>query len=436
VSLRTVLVLVLALVCGASAAVGITTLRNPGPEGPKADTVPLVMAAVDIPRGTSLSVEMLKTRDCPKDLLPPGAITRIEDAVDRVTFSPLVMNESLLDNKLAEMGSGRGMAGLTTKGMRSVTIQTPNVSSGVAGFILPGNHVDVLLTVESQGQDATGGGSTVRLLQNVEILAVDQRLDAAPLDKKVDTSSSRSVTLLVTPDQDAMLALAQRKGTLHLSLRNSGDTAEADSRPVTLGDLKFFQETWRGLAASTTEGMRAITIQTSNVASGVGGFIVPGNRVDVLLTITPDGKGGMVGEKTTTLLQNLEILAVDSRVGASNGKGEAKKDKNEAKIGTKDLNYLNVTFLVTPEQAATLALAQNLVQTQELGSLYLVLRNPKDRTTTETRPVNVADLGLQREKVRQTEGGGPPPTLIRTMRGTQEGEPINLYPFGGAAGGR
>src|SRR5262249_37934311 len=153
------------------------------------------------------------------------------------------------------------------------------------------------------GQDATGGGTTVRLLQNVEVLAVDQRLDDAPLDSKkgVDLSGSRSVTLQVNPDEDAMLALAQKKGTLHLSLRNSSDAMTADARPVTLGDLKFFQETWRGLAASTAEGMRAITIQTSNVASGVGGFIVPGNHVDVLLTINTDGKGGLAGEKTTTL---------------------------------------------------------------------------------------------------------------------------------------
>src|SRR5262249_47271325 len=199
----------------------MSRLRPSATEGPKVETVSLVVAAVDINRGVSLTADMLKTRNCPKDMVPAGAVTALEDAIDRVTFNPLVKDETLLDSKLAAKGAGRGMAALTQKGMRSVTIQTPNVSSGVAGFILPGNKVDVLLTVSSPGnQDPTGGGVTTRLLQNVEILAVDQRLDA-PADNKMDARELRSVTLQVTPDQDAMLALAQSKGTLHLSLRNS-----------------------------------------------------------------------------------------------------------------------------------------------------------------------------------------------------------------------
>jgi pilus assembly protein CpaB len=242
VSVRTVLVLVLALVCGASAAIGINSLRPPAAEGPKVETVPVVVAAVDINRGISVTADMLKTRDCPKDMVPAGALTTLDGAVDRVTFNPLVKDETLLDSKLAAKGAGRGMAALTQKGMRSVTIQTPNVSSGVAGFILPGNKVDVLLTVSGSGNpDPTGGGVTTRLLQNVEILAVDQRIDA-PAENKMDARDLRSVTLLVTPDQDAMLALAQSKGTLHLSLRNSNDNGDANSRPVTLADLRLHQD--------------------------------------------------------------------------------------------------------------------------------------------------------------------------------------------------
>ena len=65
----------------------------------------------------------------------------------------------------------------------------------------------------------TGGGSTTTLLQNVEILAVDQKVDG-PADNKVDSTNLRSVTLLVTPDQAAKLSLGQSKGTLHLTLRN------------------------------------------------------------------------------------------------------------------------------------------------------------------------------------------------------------------------
>src|SRR5262249_19197290 len=114
------------------------------------------------------------------------------------------------------------------KGMRGFTIPTPNISAGVAGFILPGNKVDVLLTVD--------GNRTVTLLQGLEILAVDQRVEA-PAENKVDAKELRSVTLLVTPDQAAKLALGQNKGVLHLSLRHPEDEARAKPRPAVLGDL-------------------------------------------------------------------------------------------------------------------------------------------------------------------------------------------------------
>jgi pilus assembly protein CpaB len=214
---------------------------NQAGAGPPTDTVPVVVAAEDILRGTSVTATMLKVQDCPKTLVPPGAITRLEDAIDRIAYTPVVKGECLLDGKLAVKGSGRGMAGLTTKGMRTVTIQT-NLSAGVAGFIMPGDKVDVLLTVNGTGpNDSTGGGITTRLLQNVEVVAVDQRL-SAPADNKVDVKDLRSVTLLVAPDQDAMLALAQSKGTLHLSLRNAADNQAAKSKLVTLADLRITQE--------------------------------------------------------------------------------------------------------------------------------------------------------------------------------------------------
>ena len=87
----------------------------------------------------------------------------------------------------------------------------------------------------------TGGGSTTTLLQNVEILAVDQRMEA-PADNKVKAEDLRSVTLLVTPDQAAKLDLGQNKGTLHLSLRNPEDDLAAKVRPATVNDIQFLQE--------------------------------------------------------------------------------------------------------------------------------------------------------------------------------------------------
>src|SRR5205814_6406430 len=134
----------------------------------------------------------------PKDLVPASAITRVEDALDRFVFIPLSKDDPVLNSKLLARGAGRGLAPLIPKGMRAFTIHTPNVASGVAGFILPGNKVDVLLTMSSGGgaDDPTGGGITTTLLQHVEILAVDQQL-VAPAENRVNATELRSVTLLV-----------------------------------------------------------------------------------------------------------------------------------------------------------------------------------------------------------------------------------------------
>jgi pilus assembly protein CpaB len=241
VRFRTWLIGVLSLVFGGSAAVGVHAVRSQPGEA-KADTVEVIVAAADVPRGTTISESLVKKAAWPRDLVPPGAILAVPDACERTALVPFVKDEPVLDGKLAVKGAGRGMAALIPKGMRAFAIQTPNVASGVAGFILPGNKVDVLLTVSSIGNDdATGGGTTTTLLQHVEVLAIDQRIDA-PADNKVDPKEMRSVTLLVTPDEAAKLDLGQNKGTLHLSLRNPEDKATGDTQPATLAGLRFTQE--------------------------------------------------------------------------------------------------------------------------------------------------------------------------------------------------
>jgi pilus assembly protein CpaB len=236
------LIVALALVSGISAAFGVQFLLDNPVSGPERETVPVVVAAVDISRGTTLTEDLVKTRSFPKEVVPSGSAARPEEILGRVASTDLVKDEAVLDGKMAPKGSGRGLAALTREGMRAVTVLTPNVAAGVAGFILPGNRVDVLLTVKGQGfNDPSGGAITTRLLQNVEIIAVDQRL-SAPAENKVDSSQLRSVTLLVATKQDALLALAQTMGTLHLALRNSGDQADADTPPVALSDLRILQE--------------------------------------------------------------------------------------------------------------------------------------------------------------------------------------------------
>jgi pilus assembly protein CpaB len=125
-------------------------------------------------------------------------------------------------------------------GLRAYPISTARDTSRVAGFVLPGNRVDVLMTLRGGDQKRTGGGSTVTLLQAVEILAVAQETNV-PAENKMDPQKLRSVTLLVTPDQAAMLDLGQSMGTLSLSLRNPDDIGAAVPSMATVNRLRYLQ---------------------------------------------------------------------------------------------------------------------------------------------------------------------------------------------------
>jgi pilus assembly protein CpaB len=236
-NVRTMIVGVLAVVCGLSAMVLVQTIRRP-PSGPVIEKVSVVFAAADIKPGEMIQDAMLEAREMPKSEVPEDAIHKPAEAIDRAAMTQLDKGDLIREKKLAERGAGRGMAALIKNGMRAFTIQTPSFSSSLAGFLLPGNKVDVLLTVSSSGgpDDEAGGASTTTLLQNAEILAVHTTVNA-PTANKIDPDQARSVTLLVTPDDAALLDLGQNKGTLHLSLRNPKDTGNTKPKATTLADL-------------------------------------------------------------------------------------------------------------------------------------------------------------------------------------------------------
>jgi pilus assembly protein CpaB len=241
-SARSIIVVVLALVCGLSAAWGMNEFRKNNRVEVKPDTGSVVVATVDMVRGQVVVEKYLTVAQWPKELVPADAVTKLEDAVDRSAKFAILAGDPVLTKKLASKDSGRGMAALIPLGMRAYTIIASKVNSNVAGFILPGSRVDILLNLRASGRDdETGGGSTTTLLQAVEILAVDQALDA-PIENKMDVKSVASVTLLVSPDQAAVLDLGQNMGTLTLALRNPEDQTEAKTTPALLADIRYRQD--------------------------------------------------------------------------------------------------------------------------------------------------------------------------------------------------
>lgn len=194
----------------------------------------VVAAANDIKIGTVLAAPDLTTIRI-VGAPPKGAILDIKNAVGRGVTSNLYAGEPIMDDRLAPMGSGGGLAATIRDGMRAIAVRVDQVV-GVAGFVLPGMRVDVLIS--GVPPDATGGGNNntqVRtVLQNIEVLSAgtDIQKDAEGKPQQVPV-----VNLLVTPEQAQVLALASNETRIQLVLRNPLDTKVAPVQGTAMTNL-------------------------------------------------------------------------------------------------------------------------------------------------------------------------------------------------------
>jgi pilus assembly protein CpaB len=234
---QTILLAGFALAAGVAAAIGVHRLARQWEPQPSEPTVAVVTMAADVARGDRILDSSLTVNRWPKSRIPEGAVLDRESTIGRVALVPLIAGQPVFQSFLAPVNAVPGLASLVPEGMRAFTIRTPTIASGVAGFVLPGNRVDVLLTVGAVQFHSTGT-ITVTLLQSVEILAVDQSMDADEVPPS-RTTQLKSVTLLVTPEQAAKLSLAQNGGTLELALRNPADHLAAVTAPITVADLRL-----------------------------------------------------------------------------------------------------------------------------------------------------------------------------------------------------
>jgi pilus assembly protein CpaB len=193
------------------------TARSGGPKKVEAtDQKDVVVATRPLGVGWMIKPADVKIEKVPTEAFPKGAFTKVEDVLDRPVISNVLLDEPILEGRLAAKGSGLGLAPTIPVGMRAVTVRVNDVA-GVAGFVLPGMKVDVLVTGHPPNSDGT---MTTTCLQNMLVLSAGQTMTP---DSRGQTIQAPTVTLLVDPEQAETLTLANSEGRIQLVLRNSSD---------------------------------------------------------------------------------------------------------------------------------------------------------------------------------------------------------------------
>jgi pilus assembly protein CpaB len=225
---RALAMMAIAIVFGLAAVVFASRwlLSQPGSSAGR-----ITVAAVDISLGQRLTPEMFKLADWPAHSVPKGAFTDPQKLNGRVLKNNLVMGEPVSEAKLAPAGTLGGLSALITEGKRAITVRVNDVI-GVAGFALPGNYVDIIVSMQKDvppGSSAREQNISKIVLERILVLAVAQEVNRDETKPKV----VNAVTLEVTPEQAEKLDLARSVGTLSLALRNQVDPQSAATEGAT-----------------------------------------------------------------------------------------------------------------------------------------------------------------------------------------------------------
>jgi pilus assembly protein CpaB len=225
---RAYVVMAVAILFGLAAVISASRwlLNQPGGASGR-----IVVAASDISLGQRVTPEMFKLAEWPADSVPKGAFTDPKQLDGRVLKTNVLMGEPLVEARLAPVGTQGGLSAVITEGKRALTVRVNDVI-GVAGFALPGNYVDVIVSTQKDAvpnQNTREQAISKIVLERILVLAVAQEVNRDETKPKV----VNAVTLEVTPEQAEKLDLARSVGTLSLALRNQVDPQSAQTGGAT-----------------------------------------------------------------------------------------------------------------------------------------------------------------------------------------------------------
>jgi pilus assembly protein CpaB len=230
---RFISVLVFAFVVAAGASLLLYRLMAARvPAKANIPTAKVILAAHNLDLGTMIKDTDLKIGDW-NGTPPPGAVLKKEDAIGRGVVAAMYDGEPVLESRLAPKGAGAGLPSMIPPGMRAVAVHVNEVV-GVAGFVVPGMRVDVLISGNPPQGNNTMGTLTKTLLQNIEVLSAGQEFKKDVEGKPI---SVPVINLLVTPQQAEQLSLAANQTTIQLVLRNPLDTQVAKTNGAAVQQL-------------------------------------------------------------------------------------------------------------------------------------------------------------------------------------------------------
>ncbi len=241
---RLLMIGVLALALGSIA--GLIAYRNlQSKSGPSESGAPVIVAADDIQVGSRIEEHDVRIANLPPGSLPANTYSKRSQVLGHGVVVPIAKGEFILPSKLAAEEAGAGLPSLIPNGMRAVSVRVNEVVS-VAGFVIPGTRVDVLLTGTPEGGNDQ---QTTTVLQNVRVIAAGHTLEHSTTGEAQNTAV---ITLLVSPDDAQRLTLASSQGHIQLSLRSPLDTKQDEVASSSARGL------YKGAAAPAVTPVRSV----------------------------------------------------------------------------------------------------------------------------------------------------------------------------------
>lgn len=202
---------------------------------PLSKNVQVLVSNADLSWGTKLTPEMMQLQEFPPGAIPEGHFTSLEAIKDRVILVDLKRNELLLESKLAPLGTtSGGVAAVTDIDKRAMSVKVDDVI-GVAGFIKPGDRVDVMVTIEPEGGKQEKNMMSKMILENVKVLASGTQMERKGKDE--EPKQVQVITVEVDVEEAEKLALASTQGKLRLALRNPLNSEKVLTKGANVGAL-------------------------------------------------------------------------------------------------------------------------------------------------------------------------------------------------------